>query len=121
MTTVKINQFCKNGKQVNFFERYELQRLMGISNRGVFRKWLIACGYNPDDKEALYTWKDLEMLCCLKLFLDAKTGYRRHTYYQFFQLREKKLIFATCRMFKLRPRLLLEQIKHDYYSQSIAS
>jgi hypothetical protein len=121
MKTIEIKGFYRNEKRLINLTRSDIQRLIGVGNRGVFRKYLIACGHNPDDSNYRYNWKDVEMLCCLKLFLEAKRGRYRHTYYQFFQLREKGLIFQVCRMFKLRPRLLLEQIKNDYYTQSIAS
>lgn len=109
---VEVHRYEKNGSPN--FSRTEIQRIIGTSNRGVFRKQLVACGIDPDNPGEL-NWKQIEWLVCLKLFLGQKKGRNAHTYWHFAKLREKKLIFKACRTLKLRPRLILEQIKHEYY------
>lgn len=115
MKTVNIHSFQKGGKQN--FDRYEVQRLFGIQNRGLWRKWVIACGFNPDSAYK-YTWSDLVMFTALKLFLNAKRGRNGHTLIEFHDLRENNQL--SDELLKTAKQLT-EELKHDYQNNRLAS
>ena len=113
MRTINIHSFRRVGVQE--FDRFELQRLMGISNRGVWRKWLIAVGFNPDDLQHKYRWSDIPILVALKLFLNAKKGRHKHTYLDFLDLRESDQLSEELLTIA---KHLTEELKHDYYQNN---
>lgn len=86
MTTIEIKNYIKGGQQQ--FDRCELQRIIGISHRGVWRKYLIASGFDPDDREARYTWNDVPIILSCKIFLASKRGLYKHKFTDFLELRE---------------------------------
>ena len=117
MKTINLHSFRRGGKEL--FDRCELQRMMGISHRGVWRKHLIACGFNPDNLAHKYQWSDVPILIALKLFLNAKKGRHKHTYLDFLELRENNELSDELLTVA---KQLTEELKNDYYqNQRLAS
>lgn len=110
MSTLKIHSFRKDNNTL--FDRNELQKLIGISNRGIWRKWLISCGYDPDNHNLRYSWQDVIILLALKIFLGGKKGRHRHTYIEFYDLRSEDNLSDELLS---QSKQLMEQLKNDYY------
>jgi hypothetical protein len=88
---------------------------MKIGNRRTWRKWLIACGFNPDNLDHKYTWEDVPILVALRLFLTAKRGRYRHTYLDFLDIRESDDISDEL---LTTAKQLTEELKNDYYQNN---
>jgi len=116
MKTINLHSLCRDGIQE--FDRCELQSIVGVSNRGVWRKWLIAVGYNPDDLKRKYQWSDVPILIALKLFLNSKRGRHKHTYIDFLELREENALNPDLLN---TAKKLTEKLKHDYQNNRLAS
>jgi len=116
MKTINLHSFRRGG--TDCLDRCELQKLIGISNRGVWRKWLIAVGFNPDDLQRKYHWSDIPILIALKLFLNAKKGRHKHTYLDFLDLRESDQLSEELLTIA---KQLTEDLRHDYQNKRLAS
>lgn len=109
MNTLTLAAYVKNNEEV--FSRLEVQRMLNVKNRQVWRRHLIAIGKDPNSVPCL-TWKDVESLIALQQFLQAGNGV--HSIAQFVQIYRAGLLQQMCARFNLNPQSKLEELKNAY-------
>lgn len=117
MKTLNIHDYEINS--VSTFSRKGLQSIIGISARKYWRKYLLSCGFDPDNNKAKYTEADGILLTTLKLFLGVKRGRKGHTISQFQKIVANNLVNYLCNEFNLNPSQKWEELINDYKSRKI--
>lgn len=117
MKTLNIDSYEVDG--VSTFSRKGLQCVLGISAREYWRKYLLSCGFDPDNRDAKYTEADGILLTTLKLFLEFKRGRKGHTINQFKEIVTNNLVGYLCEQFNLNPEQKWRELINDYQSRKI--